>query len=119
MTSARTWHTSAIMMLKRLYPICANAELAKYFKRSEYAVLSKASEMGLKKSPTYLAGCRVRKPRDRSAPKPSGYFTSLAPEKPTERPQDRLRGICYGVPVAKPGVALNGERLKRHMAWVA
>jgi hypothetical protein len=118
--TSRAWHTSEIMMLKRMFPVLSNAELARHFKRSQDAVESKASAMGLKKSPLYLASCRVRKPRVKSEPKQSGYLAGTPPEKPTTTPQKAMAGVWYeDMPGLRRGVPVCGNRLARHVRHIA
>ncbi len=60
----RYWTDSEIEAVKCLYPDTRTADIAAKIGRSEGQIYQKAADLGLKKSPSYLAGpvaCRLRR----------------------------------------------------------
>jgi len=57
---------------------------------------------------------RKRKAELAYEPKAAGYLDRTAPDKPTQKPQDALRGIVYGKPrPPSSGAPANGNAMAR------
>ncbi len=86
--------------------------MARLLGRTQYSCESMAGKLGIMKERGHLA--RVRKAAQKKRePKDAWHLARIAPEKPRERPADRMANVVYGIPRSAPGPAINGMRLAR------
>lgn len=110
------WTPEEIILLRTLAKTHTWDDVARLVGRSKWACESKASDLGIVKDRGALA--RIRKlAQKKHTAKSSGYLKSLEPDPPRELERDRMRGVCYGKPVASQGRHVNGNRLARAVAW--
>lgn len=110
------WTAADKLLITSVWPAHTAAECAAILGRSKESVESKAGDMGLRKDPAVVGKLRQR--RNTGQPK-GATLEQDAPDGPTVRPAEALRGVCYGKPVASAGMAVNGGRIARYVAGVA
>ncbi len=93
------WSTADNDLLTILYKTYSAIECAKMLRRTRYSVHGQIKKLGLRKDPKVAGQLRSRRSRTQGK-STVAWLMELAPEKPTECPKRRMRGVVYdSVPV--------------------
>lgn len=109
------WSPADCVTLTLLYRNHTAAFCARFMGRTLFSLRQQVRKLKLHKDPAVAGKLR----QVRRTAQPSGYFKMLEPDKPTQRPEQAMRGVVYGVATRPPGQPVNGNALRRAVEWRA
>ena len=112
----RRWTKNEKLKLVELYPAMLNAEIAVILNRTKEAIDSIGDKLGLRKDYAVFKGRGARNATQHLGPQKAYFAAGMMPDKPTQRPEDAMRGVRYEDVSLKRGRYVNGNAMARYIA---